>query len=199
MKVFWKILKWIGLIIGSLLTLVILAGLSFRLLGPAPHEPRGKLVDIGGIKLHIESNGERGNKPTLVIEGGSGVAGEYYHWLNEGLKDSMRVVRYDRAGIGYSDECETPRGPEVIARELHTLLEKAGKNLLTFWRDIPWEGPTSACITNCIREKLWPWCLWTLPILNGWNDWICPKNPLLRSKPCSSPTMHWGCWQIWGL
>jgi pimeloyl-ACP methyl ester carboxylesterase len=40
----------------------------------------------------------------------------------------MRVVRYDRAGLGHSDECTTPRDPETVAKELHLLLEKAGES-----------------------------------------------------------------------
>lgn len=126
MKIFKKILKWIGLSIGSLSMLIILAGLCLRLSSPKP-QPAGKLVDIGGFKLHIDAKGEKNNKPTLIIEGGNGTATEYYHWLNEGLKDSMRVVRYDRAGIGYSEASNTPRTPEIIAHELHKLLEKAGE------------------------------------------------------------------------
>lgn len=128
MKIFLKVLKWIGLSIGALLLLIILAGLAFRLFGPAPHPPLGELVDVGGFKLHINPSGEKSSQPTLIIEGGAGSASEYYHWLSEGLKDSMRVVRYDRAGIGYSDASDTPRDPETIARELHTLLEKAGES-----------------------------------------------------------------------
>lgn len=128
MKIILKVFKWIGLSIVGLLFLIVLAGLTFRVFGPDPHQPEGKLVDIGGFKLHINSSGEKSNQPTLVIEGGSGIGTEHYHWLNEGLKDSMRVVRYDRAGIGYSDASNTPRDPETIARELHTLLEKAGES-----------------------------------------------------------------------
>lgn len=127
MKIILKGLKWIGLTIGALLLLIVFAGLTTRMFGPSSHGPEGKLVDIGGFKLHINSVGEKNNKPTLVIEGGSGISTEHYHWLSEGLKDSMRVVRYDRAGIGYSDASDTPRDPETIAKELHTLLEKAGE------------------------------------------------------------------------
>ena len=126
MKIFKKILKWIGLTVVTLLMLIISAGLSVRITAPSYQTP-GKLIDIGGFKLHINSSGKKSTKPTLVVEGGSGVAEQYFHWLSEGLKDSIRVVRYDRAGIGYSDACSTPRDPETIARELHTLLEKAGE------------------------------------------------------------------------
>lgn len=128
MQIFKKILKWIGLSIGATLILMLLAGLSYRLVGPKPHAPMGQLVDVGDFKLHINASGVKSSQATLVIEGGGGVPSEYYHWLNEGLKDRMRVVRYDRAGIGYSDVSQTPRDPETIARELHTLLEKAGES-----------------------------------------------------------------------
>ncbi|MEL6277084.1 MAG: alpha/beta hydrolase, partial [Bacteroidota bacterium] len=127
-KVILKFLKRTVLTIGLLLTLIVLAGLVFRLLSPRPNQPLGELVDVGGFKLHINSTGEKNNHPTLVIEGGSGTATEYYHWLSEGLKDSMRVVRYDRAGIGYSEASNTPRDAATIARELHALLENAGES-----------------------------------------------------------------------
>ncbi len=128
MKIFKKVLKGFAKLIGVLLAVIILAGLAFRLFGPEAHEPLGELVDIGGFKLHINSTGIKDSKPTLVIEGGNGTATEYYHWLSKGLKDSMRVVRYDRAGIGYSEASGTPRTPEIIAQELHQLLEKAGES-----------------------------------------------------------------------
>ena len=126
MKTLLKILKWIGLSIGFLLGIIVLAGLSYRLFGPAP-KPPGELVDIGDFNLHIHSTGEKSGKPTLILESGQGIPSEHYHWLSEGLKDSMRVIRYDRAGIGYSDLSGTPRDPTTIAQELHTLLEKAGE------------------------------------------------------------------------
>lgn len=122
-----KILKWIGLSITSLLLILILVGLGFRLFRDKPVPP-GKLVDIGGFKLHVHSTGEKNKKPTLVIEAGAGGHSEYYHWLSEGLKDSLRVVRYDRAGIGYSELSDGSRDPETIADELHTLLEKTGES-----------------------------------------------------------------------
>jgi len=127
MNVFKKILKWVGVSIGSLLLLIVLAGLGFRLGTPTP-QPPGKLVDVGGYQLHINSAGEKSNKPTVVLETGQGLPTEHYHWLSESLKDSLRVIRYDRAGIGYSDLSHTPRDPATIARELHTLLEKAGES-----------------------------------------------------------------------
>lgn len=120
--------KWMFKCIGVLLLLIVIAGLFVRVFGPKPHEPLGELVDIGDFKLHIKTTGHKNNKPTVVIEGGSGTATEYYHWLSEGLKDSLRVIRYDRAGIGYSESSNTPRDPITIAKELHLLLEKVNES-----------------------------------------------------------------------
>jgi pimeloyl-ACP methyl ester carboxylesterase len=127
-KLIKKIFKSVFLSIGLLLTLLILAGLAFRLFGPEPHKPLGRLVDAGGVKFHIHATGKKSTKPTLVIEGGAGSPTEYYHWLSEGLKDSLRVVRYDRTGVGYSELSDTPRDTETIANELHNLLEVAGES-----------------------------------------------------------------------
>ncbi|TPN86050.1 alpha/beta fold hydrolase [Aquimarina algicola] len=122
-----KFLKKFFQIIGILLVLIILAGLGFRLLGPESHNPEGKLIDVDGTRLHINVSGIKNNKPTIIIEGGASASTEYYHWLNEGLKDSLRVIRYDRAGNGYSDLSDKSRNAETIAKELHQLLEKAGE------------------------------------------------------------------------
>lgn len=127
MKNLRKIFSWIAKAIAWLLAIIVLAGVSFRLLAPPPQVP-GKLVDIGDFKLHINSEGEKSHKPTLVIETGQALPSEHYHWLSEGLKESMRVVRYDRAGIAYSDPSHTPRDPQTIARELHKLLEESGES-----------------------------------------------------------------------
>jgi len=127
MSAILKVLKWIGLSVGLLLIIVIVTGLVLRLFSSAP-QPPGELVDIGDFKLHINSTGAKNKLPTLIIEGGNGMASEYYHWLSEGLKDRMRVVRYDRAGIGYSDASNTSRDPETIAHELHALLERVGES-----------------------------------------------------------------------
>ena len=127
MNIILKIFKWIAKSIGLLLALILFAGLIFRLFAPKP-EPPGELVDLGGFKLHINSTGEKSNKPTVVIETGQALPSEHYHWLSEGLKDSLRVVRYDRAGIAYSELSHTPREPKTIAHELHELLEKSGES-----------------------------------------------------------------------
>tara|TARA_R110002126_G_scaffold290263_1_gene446853 strand:- start:1926 stop:2939 length:1014 start_codon:yes stop_codon:yes gene_type:complete len=127
-KVIKKILKKTIKYIGILIVLIILSGLVFRIFGPEPHKPKGKLVNVNGIDLHIQATGIKSNKPTVIIESGASSSTEYYHWLSEGLKDSLRVIRYDRAGNGYSELSDVPRSAETIAKELHQLLEIAGES-----------------------------------------------------------------------
>ena len=126
MSVLRNILKWTGIAVAALLLLLILAGLINKAVSPI-QQPPGQLIDIDGHDLHINSSGPHNDKPTLVIVAGAGAPGEQYHWLNEGLKDSIRVVRYDRAGIGHSQLANSPRDPETEARELHKLLQSSGE------------------------------------------------------------------------
>lgn len=120
-------MKWCLKSILLFLALIIVIGLILRVFTPKS-KPTGKLIDVGGFNLHTIASGEKSRKPTIVIENGAGLTTEYYHWLDVGLRDSLRVIRYDRAGMGHSDELSTPRTPETIAKELHTLLEKSGES-----------------------------------------------------------------------
>lgn len=128
MKQVRNILKWILKAVIVFLALIILVGLTLRLVEPAPKGPDGELVDVGGFKLHVLATGERNNKPTVVMESGAGLPLPFFHWIDQGLRDSVRVVRYERAGMGHSDKVVTPRDPETVAKELHTLLENTGES-----------------------------------------------------------------------
>ena len=91
-----------------------------RKLYPAP----GRLVDIGGYRLHIDCAGKG---PTVVLEYGH--QGSYVDWhiLRPQIADFARVCIYDRAGYGWSDSSPKPRMPSAMADELHTLLHSAGE------------------------------------------------------------------------
>ncbi|MEZ5446679.1 MAG: alpha/beta hydrolase [Gammaproteobacteria bacterium] len=85
--------------------------------------PPGRLVDIGGYRLHIDCRGE--GSPTVVMEAGLG--GVSLEWLpaQRFLSHYGRVCVYDRAGNGWSDLGPQPRTTSVIVEELHTLLRNA--------------------------------------------------------------------------
>jgi len=84
----------------------------------------GRLVDVGGLKMHIDCTGD--GSPTVVLD--SGLGDSYLSWrkVQPQVAKFTRVCSYDRAGLGYSDASSQPRTSEVIAAELHALLQQAG-------------------------------------------------------------------------
>lgn len=126
MKFIGKTLKFIGKFIASILILIILLGIGFRIFNSKPTPP-GKLVDIDGTKIHVRVDGEIKNLPTIIIEAGAHSNTEMLHWLNEGLKDKTKVIRYDRNGKWFSEASNNEEiSPEFYAQQLHKLLAKVG-------------------------------------------------------------------------
>jgi pimeloyl-ACP methyl ester carboxylesterase len=90
------------------------------------HPPPGRMIDIGGHRLHIlEMGAARAGVPTLILE--AGLMSTVMSWtgLQQRLAEKYRVVSYDRAGLGWSDLGPMPRDADRIADELHTLLARA--------------------------------------------------------------------------
>ncbi len=88
---------------------------------PAP----GRLVDVGGYRLHIHCTGS--GSPTVVIDAGLGDwSTSWEEAVQPGVAKTTRVCTYDRAGMGWSDAGPLPRDAAQFARELHTLLQNAG-------------------------------------------------------------------------
>jgi len=85
---------------------------------------KGKLVDIGTHRLHINCAGE--GSPTVIFD--SGIGGLSLEWskIQKNLiKNNLKVCSYDRAGYGWSDSGPQPRTTARITKELKTLLIQA--------------------------------------------------------------------------
>ena len=94
---------------------------------PAPLPPPGKLIDVGGWRLHLNCTGEaRVSQPTVILEAGMGDFSVEWSLVQPGVGRFARVCSYDRAGDGWSDLGPHPRTMHQIVYELHTLLENAG-------------------------------------------------------------------------
>jgi pimeloyl-ACP methyl ester carboxylesterase len=90
------------------------------------HPPPGRMVDIGGHRLHLLVMGTaRAGVPTVVLE--AGLMSTVMSWtgLQQRIAEKYRVVSYDRAGLGWSELGPMPRTADRIADELHTLLGRA--------------------------------------------------------------------------
>ncbi|HWQ11447.1 MAG TPA: alpha/beta hydrolase [Roseiflexaceae bacterium] len=88
--------------------------------------PPGRLVDVGGHRLHIQCAGA--GSPTVVLEAGWGGWSLDWSTVQQDIAATTRVCAYDRAGMGWSEAGPLPRTPERVAGELHTLLANAGES-----------------------------------------------------------------------
>ena len=93
---------------------------SFAQNNPAPP---GKLVDIGGYRLHLNCTGKGG--PTVVLIPGSGDFSFDWSLVQPDVARFTRVCSYDLAGFAWSDPGPTPRTMRQEVYELHTLLKAA--------------------------------------------------------------------------
>jgi pimeloyl-ACP methyl ester carboxylesterase len=85
--------------------------------------PPGRLVDIGGYRLHLYCTGE--GSPTVILEAGGGNPWLSWYKVQPQVAQFTQVCSYDRAGLGWSDPSPKPRTTKVIAEELHTLLHNS--------------------------------------------------------------------------
>ena len=92
----------------------------------AQPQPPGRLIDVGGINMHIYCTGE--GSPTVVLD--AGLNGGTMSWagVQEQVSNHTRVCSYDRAGMSWSEEGPKPRTFMRIADELHALLQAAGED-----------------------------------------------------------------------
>lgn len=86
--------------------------------------PRGKFIEVDGVRLHYL---ERGRGPALVLLHGNGVyANDFeYSGLLDKLSERYRVIAFDRPGFGYSERPRTTLWtPDAQARLLHHALQE---------------------------------------------------------------------------
>lgn len=88
-----------------------------------PRAP-GRLIDIGGRRLHVRDLGA--GSPVVVLEAGAGGWSSHWGALPDMLARHTRVLAYDRAGLGWSDPAPEPRTGEGLAADLVALLDALG-------------------------------------------------------------------------
>jgi pimeloyl-ACP methyl ester carboxylesterase len=118
--------------------LVILAPTAGLLIAGAAYEaiterrdrrrflPPGRLVDVGGYRLHLNISGENRGGPTVILDAGMVSFSSNWAWVQPEVERVTRVVAVDRAGLGWSDPGPKPRDAGQSADELHAALQAAG-------------------------------------------------------------------------
>ena len=123
-----RMLRRILIVFAAVIVLTATAGATYqwradrRDLAATP--PPGRLVDIGGHRLHVWCKGA--GSPAVVMDAGLGGTAFGWNFVQDGVAEFTQACAYDRAGQGYSDEASTPRTSLQIARDLGELLSRAG-------------------------------------------------------------------------
>jgi pimeloyl-ACP methyl ester carboxylesterase len=88
-------------------------------------KPTGKLVDLGGHRLHVNCTGQ--GLPVVVIENGLGDFS--FDWILVQVQVSRftRICTYDRGGYAWSDPGPKPRTFAQLNLELKDTLAKIGE------------------------------------------------------------------------
>jgi hypothetical protein len=90
--------------------------------------PRGRMVDIGGRSLRVVIEGERAEgQPLVIYEAGAFGCAADFAAIQGVLAKRMRVLTYDRAGLGYSEPGPEPRDSDAITDDLKILLDALGE------------------------------------------------------------------------
>jgi len=87
--------------------------------------PPGKLVDLGGHKLHVYCTGH--GAPTVVVESGLGDFSGDWTLVQTRVSLFTRICTYDRGGYAWSDTGPKPRTFAQLNLELHDALTKLGE------------------------------------------------------------------------
>lgn len=84
-------------------------------------DKRGEMIDIGGYSLYVEDTGT--GKVTVIFDAGMGDDSSVWNKVAEEVSQFSRVITYDRAGLGWSEESPHDRDSKVIVAELYSVLK----------------------------------------------------------------------------
>ena len=84
--------------------------------------PPGRLVDVGGHRLHLVRAGH--GSPAVIFDAALGASSISWSFVLPEVARVTEACAYDRAGMGWSDAGPMPRTAGRIERELHQLLAR---------------------------------------------------------------------------
>jgi len=157
--------------VAALAVTAVLGALAYQAIASARdarrYPPPGKLVDVGGTRLHIHSTGE--GAPTVILDSGWSDCSLNWCLVQPEVAKFARVCAYDRAGTGWSEVGPSPRNSRQIVRELHALLQNAaipgpyvlvghsfgGYNVRLFAHEYPQEVAGLVLLDSAVEDQ-WP-------------------------------------------
>ena len=119
---FPRVCKWLIASVALIVAAGALFQLSMTLWESYRYPPPGKLVDIGGLRLHINCTGA--GSPTVILEAGPNDSSVIWQLVQPEISRFTQVCSYDRAGFGWSAAPNQARSSSNIADELDRLLTR---------------------------------------------------------------------------
>jgi pimeloyl-ACP methyl ester carboxylesterase len=89
------------------------------------YPPPGRLIDVGGRKLHLHCLGN--GSPTVILIAGGGAFSIDWVLVQPKVAENTRVCSYDRAGLAWSDPGPADETVEQTTGDLHAMLGTAGE------------------------------------------------------------------------
>ncbi len=128
----WKWTKRISFSILTLIAFLLLSGITYQWISTKIDERKypalGRLIDVGGYKLHANIQGSNLTGPVVVFESGWGCNSLEWTLVQSEVSKFVKTISYDRAGQGWSEDSPLERTSENIVDELHSLLQAEGES-----------------------------------------------------------------------
>lgn len=106
---------------------ILLAGALYQIIGRVldakRYLPIGRLINIGGRRLHFVEFGE--GSPAVILEAGIAASSLSWSLVQPHVAKFTRVCSYDRAGLGWSDLHREPPMLEKSIQDFRSLLTTA--------------------------------------------------------------------------
>jgi len=113
--------------VAAVIFVLAMAGATFETVtasgDAAAYPPPGRLIDVGGHRLHLHCKGDGG--PTVVIDAGGGDFSQGWSHIQTQIAKDTRICTYDRGGHGWSEPGRMPRTADRVVDDLHALLAAA--------------------------------------------------------------------------
>jgi pimeloyl-ACP methyl ester carboxylesterase len=112
----------------SLVSLIAVTAVALAAAAPPQTSASDRLVDAGGVTLHMQCDGARAaGHPVVVLEAGAGNSAKTWRDVFAPIAQFARVCAYDRQGLGTSGRTAAPQSGVEAVETLHALLQAAGE------------------------------------------------------------------------
>ena len=91
------------------------------------YPPKGRMVVVNGMRMHVLAEGDARSKPPVVWLGGGHAAGATVQHMHQRVRNAVRSILVDRPGTGWSDTGPFPRTTAREADEVVEALAAAGE------------------------------------------------------------------------